>query len=869
MTRSDVSSADEAASTSLVSHAPVRVLLHAGGLLQDATLPNQTAGRATAVMAPKCAGMTRLDAETHAHDMRSSVMFSSVASLLGSGGQANYCAANGWLDAFARVASSQGRAATSVQWGAWSGGGGKAANDAGTINRMERLGVGVLSPEQGLGALEVITRSAGHSVVAANPFIWDRFLRSMKPVPAFFGEFAHLAAADPVASAPRPTASSSSKAAPGALALAVSEVEAKVAGCVRDILGTDVAANEPLIDAGLDSLGAVELRDAVNAAVGMELPSTVVFDYPSVGAMSGFIVSQMHPAAEADAAAHAGAVDQPIATRGGVQREMIGVVGSSSHTPRDALRADGAVDAITRVPLARWSLDASDDAQVQARFGSFAADVEMFDSDLFNVSSTEGVLLDPQQRMLLEAAWEAKAGTCEASIAAERSGVTVGISSNEYARMADVVSAYTATGGALSVACGRMSYTFGMQGISLSVDTACSSSLVGSHIAITSIASGESDSVTSCGVNVTLNPLTSEMFSKAGMLSKDGRCKTLDSSADGYVRAEACVALELRALAGRRGRRRCSTREPWSRPPSTRTGAPAPSPPPTAPPSNAPFAAPCARRGWIPAPSTVSRCTAPGPLSAIPSRWAPPTPCSWSTPRRRRARSSHPLGDEILRGPHRARRRCGWAASRRAGGRCTQRATHPASQRHQPAPRQPHAQGGVRGGRRHGAPQAAHRRRRAAPPHRPTQRGVSSFAFQGTNAHVMVAAPASTAAAAVAQRGRAALWTRERLWLAAPRHPLVQSAALTTASPAVRFKACIAVDHQAYLWDHRVAGRGLLPAAAFLEVGTSALRLIHDAPAAVCGAAITSPLVLPSAGTSLWWCAQSTRTPVISRLPPP
>ncbi|EEH59320.1 uncharacterized protein MICPUCDRAFT_13836, partial [Micromonas pusilla CCMP1545] len=149
--------------------------------------------------------------------------------------------------------------------------------------------------------------------------------------------------------------------------------------------------------------------------------------------------------------------------------------------------------------------------------------------------------------MLLEATWEATTDACRAK-APLQSGVTVGISGSEYGRMADNVSAYTATGGALSVACGRISYTFGMQGICMSVDTACSSSLVGSHIAITSIVVGESDSVAAGGVNVTLNPMTSEMFSKAGMLSRDGRCKTLDSSADGYVRGEACVVFEICSL---------------------------------------------------------------------------------------------------------------------------------------------------------------------------------------------------------------------------------------------------------------------------------------------------------------------------------
>jgi acyl carrier protein len=109
----------------------------------------------------------------------------------------------------------------------------------------------------------------------------------MTPVPPFLSEFAHLAPAAPVAG---PTAA---KASPGACVLASSAVEAKVMGSVRAILGADVSVDEPFMNAGLDSLGAVELRNAVNAAVRMELPSTVVFDYPSVGAMTGYIVSQM------------------------------------------------------------------------------------------------------------------------------------------------------------------------------------------------------------------------------------------------------------------------------------------------------------------------------------------------------------------------------------------------------------------------------------------------------------------------------------------------------------------------------------------------------------------------------------------------
>ena len=223
---------------------------------------------------------------------------------------------------------------------------------------------------------------------------------------------------------------------------------------MKEIFGANINFNQPFLEAGLDSLSAVELRDAVEAAIEIELPSTVVFDYPSVAAISDFIVSQMHPEAEAlDDNGITG--HKPIVTYGdnAARCVMLGVVDSQFE---------------------------------EARFESFVGDVEMFDSDLFNVSTSEAVLMDPQQRMLLEAAWEAKAGV-PGDIPPDRAGVIVGISGSEYGQMTNVVSAHTAKGGALSVACGCVSYTFGLRGIRLSVDTASSSSLVAAHIAITSV----------------------------------------------------------------------------------------------------------------------------------------------------------------------------------------------------------------------------------------------------------------------------------------------------------------------------------------------------------------------------------------------
>jgi len=155
MTRCDVSLSEEA-STVLSGDARSgamderAALIHAGGVLRDATIPNQTSGSVAAAMAPKASGLFRLAVSSFARASHSTTLFSSVASLLGSAGQANYCAANGWLDAWAKGTAHEGVNATSVQWGAWGGGHGMASDSPGVLARMERLGIGVLSPDVGL-----------------------------------------------------------------------------------------------------------------------------------------------------------------------------------------------------------------------------------------------------------------------------------------------------------------------------------------------------------------------------------------------------------------------------------------------------------------------------------------------------------------------------------------------------------------------------------------------------------------------------------------------------------------------------------------------------------------------------------------------
>jgi acyl transferase domain-containing protein/acyl carrier protein len=249
------------------------------------------------------------------------------------------------------------------------------------------------------------------------------------------------------------------------------------------------------------------------------------------------------------------------------QREPIAIVGMGCRFPGgdgpaafwDLLRTGG--DAIREVPAERWSMDAFYDpdpetaGKIITRYGGFVERVDGFDAPFFGISPREAVGLDPQQRLLLEVSWEALENGAIApdGLAKSRTGVFVGICGDDYARRlfnqpAEQIDAYVATGTAHSTATGRLSYLLGLQGPSLAVDTACSSSLVAVHLAVMSLRQGECDLALAGGSHLILSPEYSINFSRANMLAPDGRCKTFDSAANGYVRGEGCGVVVLKRL---------------------------------------------------------------------------------------------------------------------------------------------------------------------------------------------------------------------------------------------------------------------------------------------------------------------------------
>jgi iturin family lipopeptide synthetase A len=261
--------------------------------------------------------------------------------------------------------------------------------------------------------------------------------------------------------------------------------------------------------------------------------------------------------------------------RGKVERleragcEPIAIVGLGCRMPgaRDPdafweLIRDGG-DAITEIPPERWDVDACFDPErgrpgkSYTRHGGFLDGVELFDAAFFGISGREAESMDPQQRLLLEVAWEAleHAGLPPRSLAGSATGVFVGVTSADYG-MIQVERAdesrtqpYFNTGTPLNACAGRVSYVLGLQGPCLAVDTACSSSLTAIHLACASLRARECDQALAGGVNLILTPRLNITLSAAGMMAPDGRCKTFDDAADGYVRGEGCGLVVLKRQA--------------------------------------------------------------------------------------------------------------------------------------------------------------------------------------------------------------------------------------------------------------------------------------------------------------------------------
>ncbi len=321
----------------------------------------------------------------------------------------------------------------------------------------------------------------------------------------------------------------------------------------------------PFVDYGLDSVQAVSMVGELERWIGRSLSATLIWDYPTIDALALYLAGTQ---AKKGTLSEQPAAGRHVGLAGQAEKgTLIAVIGLGCRFPG----ADGpeafwqllkqGQDAIKEVPSDRWDLASyyrdgptPSRGKMNTRWGGFLDQVDQFDAGFFGISPREAARLDPQQRLLLEVTWEAleRAGQNPEELAGSATGIFVGISSSDYSHLQfsqpDLIDAYAGTGNAHSIAANRLSYLLDLRGPSIAIDTACSSSLVATQLAMNSLRNGEVDLALAGGVNVLLSPDLTITFSQARMMASDGRCKSFDAQADGYVRAEGCGMVVLKRL---------------------------------------------------------------------------------------------------------------------------------------------------------------------------------------------------------------------------------------------------------------------------------------------------------------------------------
>ncbi|MER5261877.1 SDR family NAD(P)-dependent oxidoreductase [Actinosynnema sp. NPDC002837] len=535
---------------------PVRVVVHAAAEIRLDPLRTTTSEEFAQVLAPKVAGARNLDELLP--DVEAFVLFSSVAGVWGSGDHGAYAAANAYLDALARQRRDRGRHALSVAWGLWDTPDRWGPDGPPEVVRLaERQGLPLMDPEQALVALGRALDN-DDTCVAIVDVAWDRFLPVFsasrpRPLLAEVGDPVEATAAD----LPTRLAALS----PDQREREVREIVHAAAAAVlrRD----DVPLGRPFRDLGLDSLTSVELRNRLTAATGVKLPATVVFEHPTVLALTDRLVAELGGAQPVTPTAPSVTDDDPIAIVAMSCRLPGGV-----RSPEDLWRLlEAERDVIGPLPDDRgWDLDRLYDPEpgrldtTCTKEGGFLRDPAAFDAAFFDVGPDEALAMDPQQRLVLETGWEAfeRAGIDPSALRGSRTGVYLGTRYQGYGADAPAtpeLAPHLQTGDLISVLSGRVSHVLGLDGPAITVDTACSSSAVALHLAAQALRQGDCTLALAGGVTVMARPAELVGLNQLRVLSPGGRCRSFADDADGMGISEgvALVLLERLSDARRHG----------------------------------------------------------------------------------------------------------------------------------------------------------------------------------------------------------------------------------------------------------------------------------------------------------------------------
>ncbi|TMC23897.1 MAG: SDR family NAD(P)-dependent oxidoreductase, partial [Chloroflexi bacterium] len=589
-------------------------ILHAAGVLRDSLLLNKTAQDVQAVLAPKVAGVEHLDEASKDLPLDFFVLCSSLAAVAGNVGQADYAAANAYLDAFAharagRVVAGERRGTTvSFNWPLWQEAGMQIA--AGSREMMRKqLGAEALGTEMGMQAFSQALSLGQAQVLVLHGHIerikqrlWPRSLQ--QPIQTVAVES---------------TATPQYEIALHRLREALLQRVSRMAKVQVDRIN----AETELAEYGFDSITFTELANHLNQSYQLDLTAPLFFEYSTIESLARYLqatyatvlASHFAPSPPPTPPGHPQGVplqwnghpsqpDRPIggaplvgalgvggglispvlALAGGRTRlarsfvqqvsaplasaraepiAIIGISGSFPQAPDIESFWENLLtgrDCISEIPDERWDWQsyfgntATQANKTNIKWAGIMEDIELFDPLFFGISAREAEQMDPQQRLLMMYVWKAieDAGYSASSLSGSNTALFVGTASSGYgeriSRAHMAIEGYSSTGQVASVGPNRMSYFLNLHGPSEPIETACSSSLIAIHRGVSALESDQCSMAIVGGVNTLVSPEMHISFSKAGMLSEDGRCKTFSASANGYVRGEGVGMLVLKKL---------------------------------------------------------------------------------------------------------------------------------------------------------------------------------------------------------------------------------------------------------------------------------------------------------------------------------
>ncbi|AJQ95098.1 SDR family NAD(P)-dependent oxidoreductase [Gynuella sunshinyii] len=534
------------------SYGHLNGIIHAAGVVRVNAISRKSGSEFKTVLATKVSGTVNLDQATQALDLDFMVLFSSVASVYGDVGLADYACANAFMNDYARYRSQLQRMGQrhgqtlAIVWPLWRNGGMQVTDAmARWLAQNSVHSRAPLTDQQGIEGFYRALACAAPEVIIHSGERIDAGPRPSK---------AHT---------PQPSINRTAS-----LQQSLTQVVMQLMALQPEDI-TDTATFSQM---GFDSITLTELSVQLNQRFGLTLTPAVFFEYSTIASVSQYLLKQ-HPSVFAEIATENGTHETPhdhtlvTAQTPADQRTYttqpvtsVAIIGISGEFPEaDNIAAwwhnlEAEKDCISEAPLHRWDWR-SGEHDDSIKWGGFLDGIDAFDPLFFDISPAEAEVMDPQQRLLMTHAWLAieDAGYAPSSLAGSQTGVFVGTCNSGYnalaAQQGRAVEGYTAVASSPSMGPNRLSYLLDLHGPSEPIDTACSSSLVAIHRAANAIREGRCTLAVSGGVNTLISADIQVSLSKAGALSPDGRCKTFSRHANGYVRSEGVAIVVMKALA--------------------------------------------------------------------------------------------------------------------------------------------------------------------------------------------------------------------------------------------------------------------------------------------------------------------------------